>query len=68
VPVDQLPVLEAGDKIRVRCSYDNSPSNQQLFNAWAAARATPNDIYLGEQTFDEMCLVLPQLLINNPLP
>jgi hypothetical protein len=66
-PVDQLPELQPGDKIQVRCTYDNSPSNQQLFSAWAEAGVTPKDIYLGEQTFDEMCLVLPQLLVKNPL-
>ncbi len=27
---------------------------------------TPMDVHLGEQTLDEMCLVIPQLLVKAP--
>jgi hypothetical protein len=66
-PVESLPLLLPGDRIEVRCTYNNSTSNVQLENALAtASNGAPRDIFLGEQTLDEMCLALPQLLIKNP--
>jgi hypothetical protein len=67
-PIAQLPILAPGDKIRVRCTYDNTTNNQQLEAARKdQTNGIPTDIYLGEQTLDEMCLAIPQLLVKNTL-
>ena len=64
--VEKLPTLEPGDKIKMRCTYDNAMSNRRLGPELKARGLTPAAIHLGEQTLDEMCLVIPQLLVKNP--
>jgi hypothetical protein len=64
--VERLPTLEPGDRIQLRCTYDNSLSNRRLATELANRGLSPVDIHLGEQTLDEMCLVIPQLLIKTP--
>ncbi len=65
--VEDLPTLDPGDKILLRCTYDNTMDNHRLRAELVARRHTAtSDIYLGEQTLDEMCLVIPQLLVKNP--
>lgn len=64
--VEKLPTLEPGDKIKLRCTYDNAFTNRRLATELKARNLTPTDIHLGEQTLDEMCLVIPQLLVKNP--
>ncbi len=44
-----------GDKLRMKCTYDNSRQNQPYVNG---ARQTPRDVIWGEGTLDEMCLGL----------
>jgi len=63
-PVEQLPTLEPGDKIKLRCTYDNAMTNRRLGPELKARGLTPMDIRLGEETLDEMCLALPQLLVK----
>jgi hypothetical protein len=63
---DKLPTLEVGDKIRVRCTYDNSTQNTALVSELTARGMTVQDVYLGEQTLNEMCLAIPQVLIPHP--
>jgi hypothetical protein len=65
-PVENLPTLAAGDKIAIRCTYDNSMMNKRLGAEYKARGLVPIDLKLGEQTTDEMCLAIPQLLIKNP--
>ena len=65
-PVEKLPTLEPGDKIKLRCTYDNSMANRRLGAELKNRGLSPIDIHLGEQTLDEMCLVIPQLLVKNP--
>ena len=71
VPVSDLPVIRAGDELRLRCTYNNSLSNPFVAQALQDNGLTsPVDVYLGEQTFDEMCLglfgiVLPPGVIEN---
>ena len=48
-PVDVF----AGDKLRVDCDFDNSPSNQAVVNG---VRQEPRDLDFGEGSFDEMCV------------
>lgn len=56
-PLDQVPVLRGGDTLRLRCTYDNTLDNPGLRRALEDAGLTePGDVYLGEETLDEMCL------------
>jgi hypothetical protein len=65
-PVEKLPTVAAGDVLRIRCTYDNTMSNRRLGTEYAARGLSPMDLHLGEQTIDEMCLAIPQLLIKSP--
>ncbi|HSO36773.1 MAG TPA: hypothetical protein VLT33_29810 [Labilithrix sp.] len=65
-PVEKLQTLEPGDKIKLRCTYDNSMANRRLGPELKSRWLSPIDIRLGEQTLDEMCLVIPQLLVKVP--
>jgi hypothetical protein len=67
-PVEKLPTLKVGDKLRLRCTYDNSMFNRRMATEYRARGLVPIDLSIGEETTDEMCLVIPQLLIKNPLP
>lgn len=49
---EALPRLLPGDRVRVRCTYNNTMSNPIL----SEYTDTPTDIGLGEDTFDEMCI------------
>jgi len=54
LPVGENEVLQPGDALRVRCTYDNSVENQPVFNG---ERLEPRDVTWGEGgTLDEMCL------------
>jgi len=56
-PIERLPVLRAGDKLRFTCTYDNTSNNPRVRKALAEQQiAAPTDIALGEETLDEMCL------------
>jgi hypothetical protein len=64
-PTEQLPLLAPGDKIRVTCTYDNTMSNpgvRRLLNDRQLSQ--PIDVYLGEQTTDEMCLAILPLVYH----
>jgi len=65
-PMDKLPTLAVGDKIRVTCTYDNTMDNTILGSELAARGMPIHDIVLGEQTLDEMCLAIPQVIIPHP--
>jgi hypothetical protein len=56
-PLDRVPTIRGGDTIRLRCTYDNTLDNPGARAALAdAGLAAPVDVYLGEETLDEMCL------------
>ena len=56
-PLEKLPTLAAGDKLRFTCTYNNTTTNKNVRKALAEKhQATPADIRLGETTADEMCL------------
>lgn len=46
--------LKRGDVLRQRCTYDNSPENQQVINGQQRA---PKRVFWGDGTLDEMCLI-----------
>jgi hypothetical protein len=55
--LEQLPTIAPGDRLNIRCTYDNSLSNPKLTEALAEQGVTaPHDVELGESTLDEMCL------------
>lgn len=57
VPIEQAPTARGGDVVNLRCTYDNSPSNQAVQAALLQqGLSEPHDILLGEETLDEMCL------------
>jgi hypothetical protein len=56
-PIDALPVVGPGDKLRFTCTYDNTIGNPHIARAMSELRmTTPPAIHLGEETLDEMCL------------
>jgi hypothetical protein len=65
-PVEKLPTLDPGDKLKLRCTYDNTMNNRRLGAEYRARGLQPMDIHLGEETLDEMCLAVTQLLVKNP--
>lgn len=56
-PIADLPVLHAGDQLTVRCTYDNTMSNDAVASSLLEqGLMAPHDVQLGESTLDEMCL------------
>ena len=53
---DELPKLESGDKIRIECTYNNSVSNPILMQY--SDPASIQDIVVGENSLDEMCVAI----------
>ena len=55
-PIDALPVVRAGDTLRITCTYDNTTGNPHIAKVMAEARQiTPPAIVLGAGSRDEMC-------------
>ncbi|MFN7135181.1 MAG: hypothetical protein ACK4N5_24110, partial [Myxococcales bacterium] len=52
---DKPTVVGPGDKVRMKCTYDNSRQNQPFIDG---VQQTPRDVSWGEGTLDEMCLGL----------
>lgn len=56
-PLDKLPTVGPGDKVRFTCTYDNTTENRHVQRAMNEMRmSSPPEIKLGETTLDEMCL------------
>jgi hypothetical protein len=56
-PLDQMPTVRPGDVLTLDCTYDNSLNNPHLADALAdQGLDAPIDVFLGEETLDEMCL------------
>ena len=63
-PIEQLPRAHAGDRVNMRCRYNNSMSNPFLSRALQEQGMTaPVDVRLGEETLEEMCLGLFVVLL-----
>ncbi len=55
--IEDLPMVRAGDKLKMTCTYDNSMGNPFMVKALKEQKlSAPIDVKLGEQTLDEMCL------------
>jgi hypothetical protein len=66
-PFDQLPTVQAGDVLKLRCRYDNSMQNRFVAAALKEqGLGEPREVRLGEQTLDEMCLAA--LGVAFPVP
>jgi mono/diheme cytochrome c family protein len=62
-----LPAVQTGDVIDVRCTYDNTLANPFVQRALEdAGLTTPIDIALGEETLDEMCLGIFGIVLDAP--
>ncbi len=56
-PLEEMPPARGGDRIYLRCSYDNSMNNPYVAEALRdQGLDAPIDVVLGEETLDEMCL------------
>ncbi len=63
-PVDELPTINGGDVLRMKCTYDNSLDNPFVAEALEEQGLDePQDVYLGEETLDEMCLAVFGLIL-----
>lgn len=59
VSIDELPVISKGEQLVMRCTYDNTMDNPYVRQALAEQGLDePQDVYLGDETLDEMCLGL----------
>lgn len=57
VDIADLPRIGQGDRLNMRCTYDNSLDNPFVAEALAEqGLSEPHDVRLGEETLDEMCL------------
>lgn len=65
--IQNLPRFLPGDKLKMRCTYDNTTNNPYVVRALQDQNLpSPIDVSLGESTLDEMCLgVLPLLYKAN---
>lgn len=62
---DKLPILNPGDKVKMRCTYNNTLDNLAVAGALKQQGLTaPQNVKLGETTLDEMCLGAFQVLFK----
>jgi len=47
-------LIKEKDKLGIRCTWDNDKASQPVIDG---KRADPRDVYWGEGTFDEMCVL-----------
>ncbi|MSQ82273.1 MAG: monooxygenase [Myxococcales bacterium] len=53
--------VHQGDKVRVRCQWDNSAANQPIVDG---KKLPPKELHWGEGTYDEMCLAFMYITIK----
>ncbi|HTE56937.1 MAG TPA: hypothetical protein VK698_39060 [Kofleriaceae bacterium] len=65
--LDNLPTVGDGDEITIRCRYDNTVENPFVQRALQEADLEhPIDVFLGEETLDEMCLAAFGVVFDAP--
>ncbi len=58
VDVDELPTIGDGDRVEIKCNYDNTPANPFVVRMLEEeGLILPIDVNLGDETTDEMCLI-----------
>jgi hypothetical protein len=66
--IENAPELRPGDTVQIRCTYDNTLENPFVGRALSELGLdAPREVFLGEQTLDEMCLVAMMAAFPNPL-
>lgn len=66
-PIRELPLVEAGDVLEFECTFDNSMNNPFVREALAEQGLdAPQDVELGDETLDEMCLMAVGVLYKWP--
>ncbi|MFV8756729.1 hypothetical protein ACNOYE_39800 [Nannocystaceae bacterium ST9] len=67
-PIGDMPKIQGGDVIKLRCTYDNTLDNPFLVKALAEqGLSEPKTVVLGESSLDEMCLLLFGVATNLPI-
>ncbi len=67
-PLGSLPVVQGGDVIRMRCTYNNTLDNPFLVEALAEqGLSEPITVGVGESSLEEMCAMLIGLATNLPI-
>ena len=67
-PFDELPIAVGGDELYMRCTYDNSMNNPYVVEALEEQGLdAPVDVVLGEETLDEICLVVFGIAVPTAL-
>ncbi len=62
----KLPPLRFGDRLTMKCTYDNTMGNAYVVKALQEKKmSAPIDVFLGEATLDEMCLGAFVVLAKN---
>lgn len=65
-PYEQLPTIHDGDIIKVTCVYNNTRNNKAIAEALdVQGKTAPQEIRVGEDTLDEMCLSLMGISYPN---
>jgi hypothetical protein len=60
--------VQGGDILRMRCTYDNTLDNPFVADALSSmGMTTPGDVFLGEETLDEMCLAVFPIVVSSLL-
>lgn len=68
VPIEDAPEFRPGDRMHIRCKYNNTLSNPAVVRALREqGESSPKDVFLGEETLDEMCLAVLMAAFPNPL-
>ena len=55
-PIERLPKLYGGEKLRLRCTFDNSMMNRRLGPELWSRGIPPMDLTLGDESLNEMCM------------
>lgn len=63
---EELPVITTGDKLHLRCVYENTMQNRFVAQALRdQGMDTPVEVRLGEDTLDEMCVAALGVIYPN---
>lgn len=66
--IEDLPYMEMGDELHLRCIYNNTMANPAVADAVTERGLTqPVEVRLGEETLDEMCLGVFGALVPSGL-
>jgi mono/diheme cytochrome c family protein len=64
--LETLPTISPGDKLEVRCTFDNTMNNLKLKATLSEqGLKQTQDVRLGESTLDEMCLSSLQFVVKR---